>query len=88
MDEFVCGTNMPLVRAQCRIDYLEKQLETYAKPVEMTQKQRDFIVEQVELGNNTEDGMHFWKTNELFFNVNPDDMMRAWLNTDVIKVVE
>lgn len=58
------------------------------KMIEMTKKQRDFIVGQVELGNNTEDGMHFWKTNGLFFDVNPDDMMRAWLDTDCIKVVE
>lgn len=33
----------------------ERLRETYAKPVEMTQKQRDFIVEQVELGNTTDD---------------------------------
>lgn len=35
---FICGTDMPFLRAQMRIDYLEKKLETYANPVEMTQE--------------------------------------------------
>lgn len=85
MDEFVCGTNMPLVRAQCRIDYLEKQLETYAKPVEMKREQKQIILTMKERGKSGFDVV----THIEFYAFNRDDLMRAWLNpNEVIKVVE
>lgn len=67
---------------------LEKLRETHAKPIEMTEMQRDFILDHIAQGDNIEDGMHFWKTNGLFFGIVPEDMMRAWLNPSVIVVVE
>lgn len=93
MDEFVCGTNMPLVRAQCRIDYLEKQLETYAKPVEMTQEQ---YVEFDNAKNNA--SLYFYMamgqdwawhfSSEMKQVFSEEDLMRAWLHPDLIVIKE
>lgn len=80
---FVCGTDMPLVRAQMRINYLEKQLETYAKPVEMTKEQKEIILTMKQRGDS---GFNL-VTHIEFYAFNRDDLMRVWLNTDVIKVV-
>ncbi|AIM64224.1 hypothetical protein WS105_0634 [Weissella ceti] len=77
--ESLAGTNL----------YTEEQVrDTFLKPVEMNEAQSDFIKDHIDMGDNIEDGMHFWRTNGLFFGVLPEDMMRAWLHPELIKVVD
>lgn len=73
--ESLSGTNL----------YTEKQLrDSFLKPVEMTQEQKEIILTMKEQGDS---GFNL-VTHIEFYAFNRDDLMRAWLNTDVIKVVE
>lgn len=70
---------------------IEQLRETYAKPVEMTREQLTFINLYKQNDNfihliNAIDDNEF-KEYYIFKNVSDEDLMRAWLHPEVIKVV-
>lgn len=63
---------------------VEKLRETYAKPVEMTREQYDLILE---LKTHYE-AFKFILEHIKLHNIGEQDLMRAWLHPELIKVVE
>lgn len=70
------------------ISYLDELRETYAKPVYMTQDQREVLLAMKEIEHETLiDGWDVW-FKKVLMDIEPDDALRAWLHPEIIKVVE
>lgn len=66
--------------------------ETYAKPVEMTREQRDVLISAQKNTKGRIEKMVFLEFMSVYSEVQGDitteDLMRAWLHPEIIKVVE